>query len=94
MNDLVRFLTARLDEQEALIPSMECSCDGVRSAGCPDFVATDIEAKRAVLARFAAYQEHHISDDFSGDRLVDEVLGLFAAAYSGHLEFEAEWVAG
>lgn len=57
----------------------------------PAAILADIRAKRQIINRLASYLDNHISDDFGGEQLANDILALFVEPFASHPEFKPEW---
>lgn len=54
-------------------------------------VLAECDAKRRIVTRIEEYDRTHISDDFSGELLAEDVLCLLALPYADHPDYREEW---
>jgi hypothetical protein len=84
---LTDFLLARIAEDEATIPSLDCRCgtDGVPEVAslpdCPDRIVAECEAKR----RIVDLTQHGCGDDY------ERVQRALALPYADHSDYRPEW---
>lgn len=105
MDELIAFITARLDDDEQIAWAMPGPSREHREAvGNRDYltpvdparVLADVAAKRKLLDWLQAVAKFMDLDELSWWRLaghadVDEALRLLALPYAGHPDFQAEW---
>lgn len=98
MSDIVEFLRARLDEDEAAAAHMDCPCaqDAALAPDCPERVQREAAAKRAILA---IHEYEWLGPDdaaWKGCPLdVEEwpcrTVRVLAAVYSDHPDYDPKW---
>jgi len=99
--DVVAFLRARLDEDEALLSvPMAKRMIGRKIVEVPitrlpaymerdrDRWRREVEAKRAILNTYADWTGKYADPCRP---VIDDVIGLLAAIYSDHLDYNPEW---
>ena len=105
MDDLVTFLKARLDEDEAgardalaLWPDTHWTIDPgslvlihFHGRHDPARVLREVDAKRAIVRECEAVQKLNASTGREPSRFRDWLLRHLAAVYSGHPDYRAEW---
>jgi hypothetical protein len=96
-DDLVQFLTARLDEIEAvavaaLADGWKAETTRLRILG-PEQLLREVEAKRRIVELADGDDEWAQADDYHGERgaALDRVLHLLALPYADHPEFQEAW---
>jgi hypothetical protein len=101
VDDLVAFLAARLDEDEAAATAIHGDQWGWPRAS-PGFAAyvarhdparalREVEAKRAILAETFPLIESEWGGSFGVSRWGEELLKYLALPYSDHPDYRAEW---
>lgn len=97
--DVLRFLTARLDEDEASIAEGDCPCvDGGLMPTCPERVFQEVEVKRRIVElhkgdhQCSTYNHHGDIDSYAlaldGDC---STMRLLALPYADHPDYQREW---
>lgn len=87
MDDLVRFWTDRLDEDEA--GTRDCLASDEPNVSERDL--GDIAAKRELLRQYEHLKHDVRPDDLTGVWAFEAVLRAFAAAYADHPEYNEAW---
>jgi Family of unknown function (DUF6221) len=96
MDDLVAFVTARLDEDEREL--VKDPPHGLGYANLPARMRREVEGKRIILARYADTLARMEDDDYPAGVARDQareyedfVLPCLAAAWSDHPDYDPDW---
>jgi Family of unknown function (DUF6221) len=99
---LVEFLLARITEDEIIAGTLQVVDDLLVAHGedagrtpllSPARALAECAAKRKIIKLVDEYQTGHISDDFAGDVMGDEILSDLASVYADHPDYQQEWTA-
>lgn len=104
---LVEFLTARLDEDEAVarradadrvhvdpdlsVDAWVCHDTGTHVGLSPARVLAEVAAKRRIVEMFSGNLHEKWDDGFEAEKMVVPILRTLALPYASHEDYDAGW---